>query len=206
MTPMSANPTPIPVVETNAVGVIPTGTWAVDVQRSNVTFTVKHMLLATVKGRFREFEGTLEVRGDGASAKGAVQAASVDTNEPVRDGHLQSSPDFFDVERFPEIGFSSTRIDYLGGRRMRIVGQMTLRGVTREIELDTQLEQVRREADGKEHLELECHGELNRKDFGLTWNQALEAGGALLGNKVKFNLEISAVKEQSPRSAAPATH
>jgi polyisoprenoid-binding protein YceI len=167
----------------------------VDVQRSSVTFTVKHMLLATVKGRFREFEGMLEAGSDGAHANGTVNAASVDTNEPVRDGHLRSSPDFFDVERFPQIGFSSTRIEYLDASRMRIVGALTMRGVTREIALDARVDGVRREADGNVHLELELHGELNRKDFGLTWNQALEAGGALLGNKVKLNLEISAVQQ-----------
>jgi polyisoprenoid-binding protein YceI len=197
VTPVSANPAPIPVVEADDTGVIPAGTWAVDVQRSNVTFTVKHMLLATVKGRFREFEGKFEVGSGGAHVKGTVKAASVDTNEPVRDGHLRSSPDFFDVERFPEIGFSSTRIEYLGGPRMRIVGELTMRGVTREIELDAQLEQIRREADGKEHLELELHGELNRRDFGLSWNQALETGGALLGNKVKIALDVSAVKSEA---------
>ena len=206
MTPISANPTSIAVVEAGDAGVIPSGTWAVDVQRSNVTFTVKHMLLATVKGRFREFDGRLEVGSNGARAQGAVNAASVDTNEPVRDGHLRGSADFFDVERFPEIGFSSTRIEDLGGRRMRVVGELTMRGVTREITLDARVDGARREADGDRHLELELRGELNRRDFGLTWNQALEAGGALLGNKVKLNIEISAIQQTNASSTAPATH
>ena len=174
--------------------VVPAGKWSVDAPRSSVAFAVKHMLLATVNGRFREFDGMLEIGSDVPRATGTVKAASIDTNEPVRDEHLQRSPDFFDVERYPEITFNSTRIDYLDGGRLRIVGDLTMRGVTREIELDAQLNDTRHEAGGDERIELELHGELNRRDFGLTWNQALETGGALLGNKVKIALEISAVK------------
>jgi polyisoprenoid-binding protein YceI len=125
-----------------------------------------------------------------------VKAASIDTNEPVRDEHLRDSSDFFDVERYPEISFNSTRIDYLDGGRFRIVGALTMRGVTREIKLDAQLGGARREAGGDERIELELRGELNRRDFGLTWNQVLETGGALLGNKVKIALDISAMKSE----------
>ena len=158
------------------------------------------MVLATLNGRFREFGGTLDTGSGAQRAAGVVKAASVDTNEPVRDEHLRNSPDFFDVERFPEIGFNSTRIDSPDGGRLRIVGELTMRGVTREIELDALLGDTTREAGGVERMQLELRGELNRRDFGLTWNQALEAGGALLGNKVKIALEISAVKSDVPSS------
>ena len=94
------------------------------------------MMLATVNGHFREFDGMLEVGSGAPRATGVVKAASIDTNEPVRDEHLRRSPDFFDVERYPEIGFNSTRIDYLDDGRLRVVGDLTMRGVTREIELD----------------------------------------------------------------------
>jgi polyisoprenoid-binding protein YceI len=186
---------------TGGAGVLPAGKWSVDASRSSVAFALKHMMLATVNGHFREFDGALEIGLGTPRATGVVNAASIDTNEPVRDEHLQRSPDFFDVERYPEISFNSTRIDYLDGGRLRIVGDLTMRGVTREIELDGQLN-GRRETAGDERIGLELRGELNRRDFGLTWNQALETGGALLGNKVKIALEISAVKSDVARSTA----
>jgi polyisoprenoid-binding protein YceI len=178
---------------------VPAGKWSVDVSRSNVAFAVKHMLLATVHGRFRDFDGMLEIGSGAPRATGVVKAASIDTNESVRDQHIQHSPDFFDVERYPEISFNSTQVVSLDGGRFRILGDLTMRGVTREIALDAQLSGTRRDAHDGERIELELHGELNRRDFGLTWNQALETGGALLGNKVKIALEISAVR-------APALH
>ncbi|HEY5045009.1 MAG TPA: YceI family protein [Solirubrobacteraceae bacterium] len=182
------------VDETSGASVVPAGKWAVDAGRSSVAFAVKHMMLATVKGHFREFDGMLEIGSGAPRATGTVKAASIDTNEAVRDEYLRSSPDFFDVERYPEITFNSTRIDYLDRGRLRIVGDLTMRGVTRKIELDAQLGDTRHEADDDERIELELHGELNRRDFGLIWNQALETGGALLGNKVKIALEICAAR------------
>ena len=180
----------------SGASVVPAGKWSVDAQRSSVAFAVRHMLLATVNGRFREFDGMLEIGAGAPRATGAVKAASIDTNEPVRDEHVRSSPDFFDVERYPEISFNSTRIDDLDGGRFHIVGNLMMRDVTREIELDAQLNGTTRQDGDDERIELVLRGELNRRDFGLTWNQALEGGGALLGNKVKIALEISAVKSE----------
>ena len=176
--------------------VVPSGKWSVDASRSSVAFAVKHMMLATVHGHFREFDGMLEIGSGAPQVAGAVKAASIDTNEPVRDEHLRRSPDFFDVEHYPEIGFNSTRIDDIDHGRFRILGDLTMRSVTREIELDAQLAGRRRKAGGDERIELELRGELDRRDFGLTWNQVLDTGGALLGNKVKIALEISAVKSE----------
>ena len=181
----------------SGASVVPAGKWSVDASRSHVAFVVKHMMFARMNGRFRQFDGMLEIRSGAPRATGVVKAASIDTNEPVRDEHLRRSPDFFDVERYPEISFNSTRIDYLAGSRLRIVGDLTLRGVTREIELDAQLSGKTREAGGDERIELELSGELDRRDFDLTWNQVLDTGGALLGNKVKIALEISAVKSEA---------
>ncbi|HVC07055.1 MAG TPA: YceI family protein [Solirubrobacterales bacterium] len=174
--------------------VVPAGKWSVDASRSKVAFAVKHMVFTRMNGRFRNFDGTLEVGSGVPRAMGVVTAASIDTNELVRDEHLRSSSDFFDVEHYPEISFNSTRIDYLDGGRFRICGDLTMRSVTRELELDAQLAGKRREAGDDERIELELRGELDRRDFGLTWNQVLDTGGALLGNKVKIALEISAVK------------
>jgi polyisoprenoid-binding protein YceI len=176
---------------------VPAGNWSVDATGSSVAFAVKHMGLATVNGRFGEFDGMLEMGAGAARATGVVKAASIDTKEPVRDEHLRSSPDFFDVERYPEITFNSSRIDHLDGGRLRILGDLTMRGVTREIELHGRLNGTGHEAAADERIELELRAELNRRDFGLTWNQALETGGALLGNKVKIALEISAVKSDA---------
>lgn len=174
--------------------VIRAGEWSVDTQRSSVAFAVKHMIVAKVTGRFREFGGMLTIRPGTSEATGVVSAASIDTNESVRDEHLRSSPDFFDVERYPQISFSSTRIDYLDDGRLRIVGALTMRGITHEIELEGQLESSGRQARGDQRIELKLRGELNRRDYGLTWNQALDTGGALLGDRVTIALEISAVK------------
>jgi polyisoprenoid-binding protein YceI len=173
--------------------VVPTGRWSVDAPRSSVEFSVKHMVLATVSGRFREFEGVLEIGPGSPRATGVVRAASIDTGEPVRDEHLRRSPDFFDADRYPEISFDSTRIDPLDGGRLRIAGILTMRGVSREIEFDARLN-GEPETDGDQRLGLKLRGELSRRDFGLTWNQVLDTGGALLGDKVKIALEISAVR------------
>lgn len=188
------------VEQRSAANVVPSGRWSVDAPRSSVTFAVKHMMLTTVKGRFSKFDGTLEVGPGAPRASGVVQAGSIDTSEPVRDEHMRVSPDFFDIEHYPEISFNSTRIDQLDGGRFQIVGELTMCGVTREIKLDGHLTGSNREAGDDERIELELHGELNRRDFGLTWNQAVETGGALLGNKVKIALDISAVKTAAAQS------
>lgn len=148
-------------------------------------------MLARMNGRFRKFDGTLQT-GAEPRATGVVKAASINTGEPTRDEHLRRSQDFFDIERYPDINFSSTRIDHLDGGRLQIVGELTMRGVTREIALHG----TRREAVDDERIELALRGELDRRDFGLAWNQILDSGGALLGNKVTITLKISAVKDK----------
>jgi polyisoprenoid-binding protein YceI len=183
---------------TNDASILQAGEWSVDAAHSSVAFAVRHMLVATVRGRFQEFAGTLTVEPGAISATGAVDAASIDTNDAVRDEHLRHSPDFFDVDRYPEIGFSSKRIEQLGARRLQIVGELTICGVSRELELDAQINDARRDRDG-ERIELVLRGELDRRDFGLVWNQAAETGGALLGNTVKLTIEISAVKGDRAR-------
>jgi polyisoprenoid-binding protein YceI len=176
--------------EASGASVMPAGRWSIDVRRSNVAFTVKHLMFAKMNGRFRNFDGLLEIEPGASRATGVVKAASIDTAEPVRDEHLRRSPDFFDVERYPEISFNSTRIEYLASRRLRILGDLTLRGATREILLTGK----RREAASGERIELELRGELDRRDFGLSWNQVLDTGGTLLGNKVNIALDLSAVR------------
>jgi polyisoprenoid-binding protein YceI len=173
---------------------IGTGTWTVDPSHSSVEFQVKHLGIATVKGFFSEFEGRLEVSADGTiGAGGSVEAASINTRSAQRDEHLRS-PDFFHVEKHPEISFRSKSFEQLDGERYRIVGDLTIRGVTREIELDAVSQGVEQDPWGNTRVGVEVAGEIDREAFGLTWNQALESGGVLVGKRVKLLLDLSAVK------------
>jgi polyisoprenoid-binding protein YceI len=175
---------------------VPAGTWHVDPAHSSVEFEIKHMMIATVRGRFGEFEGTIVAADDIADshAYGVVKTASIDTNNADRDAHLRSA-DFFDAERYPEIRFESTRIEPLGGARFRVVGDLTMKDVTREIELETTVEGAQRDPWGNDRVGLRARGKIDRKEFGLRWQQALETGGFLLGDEVRLLLEISAVRD-----------
>jgi polyisoprenoid-binding protein YceI len=172
---------------------VPTGTWTVDPAHSKVGFAVKHMGIATVRGVFGEFEGTLEV-GDGIKATGTVKAASVDTNEPQRDDHLRS-PDFFHAEEHPDLTFVSTRIEPDGEDEFRITGDLTIHGVTREVQLQAEVQGVDTDPWGNERVGLEITGQISRGDFGMTFNQALGSGNLLVADKVKLQLDVSAVKQ-----------
>ena len=170
------------------------GTWTIDPAHSSVEFQVKHMGIATFKGFFSDFEGSLEVAEDGTiAAEGTVKAASINTRAAQRDEHLRS-PDFFDVQNHPELRFESTWVEQLDEDSYRIVGELTIRGVTREVQLHAVTHGVDQDPWGSTRVGLEVTGELNREDFGLTWNQALESGGVLVGKKVKILLDLSAVK------------
>jgi polyisoprenoid-binding protein YceI len=175
---------------------IPTGTWKADSAHSKVGFAVKHMGIATVRGEFTEFEGTLEVTGDlsTANAYGTVKTASVDTSEPPRDEHLRSA-DFFDAQSYPELSFRSTSIEPAGEDTFQIVGELTLHGVTREIQLQAIVQGTDTDPWGNERVGLEITGELSRGDYGMKFNQALGSGNLLVGDKVKLALDVSAVKQ-----------
>jgi polyisoprenoid-binding protein YceI len=174
---------------------IPVATWHVDPVHSSIEFEIRHMLITTVRGRFKEFEGTLESAEDFADSHiyGVIKAASVDTNSADRDAHLRA-PDFFDVERYPEIRFNSTRIEALGGPGFRVLGDLTLKDETHMIELATTVEGVQRDPWGNDRVGVRMRGQIDRKDFGLTWQQALETGGFLLGDEVQIFVDVSAVK------------
>ncbi|MBI5103965.1 MAG: polyisoprenoid-binding protein [Solirubrobacterales bacterium] len=175
---------------------IPTGTWTADVAHSKVGFAVKHMGIATVRGEFKEFEGTLEIGEDLSTAKvrGTVKVASVDTNEPQRDEHLRSA-DFFDVAQYPELTFESTRIEALDDESFRITGDLTLHGVTNEVVLDAEVQGTDVDPWGNERVGLEITGQLSRGDYGMKFNQALGSGNMLVADKVKLALDVSAVKQ-----------
>jgi polyisoprenoid-binding protein YceI len=176
--------------------VVPAGTWSVDPAHSKVGFAVKHMGIATVRGEFTEFEGTLEIGEDLATAKayGTVKVQSVDTNESQRDDHLRS-PDFFDQEQHPELRFASTRIEALDDEEFRITGNLTLHGVTNEVVLHADVQGTDIDPWGNERVGLEITGQLSRGDYGMKFNQALGSGNMLVADKVKLALDISAVKQ-----------
>lgn len=174
---------------------VPAGTWSVDPAHSSIEFRVRHLMLASVKGSFTEFEGSLAVGPDGEPVvRGVVRAASLDTHEPQRDAHLRSA-EFFDVDTHPELTFESTHVEPLGGSRFRIHGNLTIRDVTRPIELTATVLGTALDPSGNQRVGIEAGGRLDRTDFGLTWNAALETGGALVGDVVQFELEVSAVQK-----------
>ena len=175
---------------------IPTGTWNVDPIHSQVGFSVKHMGIANVRGTFGEFEGTLEVGEDLASTKahGSVKAASVDTSFPQRDEHLRS-PDFFDATQYPEIKFESTKIEQIDDETFRVTGTLDLHGITKEITLEAIVDGTETDPQGNERLGLEVVGQISRGDFEMKFNQALGSGNVAVSDKVKLQLDISAVKQ-----------
>ena len=183
---------------TTSTTIVPTGTWAIDAAHSKVGFAVKHMGIATVRGEFTQFEGTLEVGEDLASvrARGTVQTDSVDTNEPQRDAHLRSA-DFFDAEHNPLITFESTRIEPLDEESFRITGNLTMAGITQELVLHAQLLGAELDPWGNERVGLEVTGQLSRGDYGMKFNQALGSGNMLVSDRVTLTLDISAVRQES---------
>jgi polyisoprenoid-binding protein YceI len=174
---------------------VPTGTWHVDPAHSSVEFEVKHMMIATVRGRFNEFEGTIEAAEDINNSRvyGKVKTASIDTNDATRDAHLRSA-DFLDVDNYPEITFESTHIEPLGGPEFRMAGDLTIKGITRTVEFDATVEGAEVDPWGNERVGVRVRGQIDRKEFGLTWQKMLESGGFLVGEEVKILVDVSAVK------------
>ena len=181
---------------TRTTSLIPSATWTVDGDHSSVAFAVKHMGIANVRGKFTEFEGTLEVGSDLASSRvyGTVKVASITTDEEKRDEHLRS-PDFFNVEEHPKITFESSQIEAIDDESSHIVGALTMHGVTKDVRLKAVVQGTDIDPWGNERVGLEVVGCLNRKDFDMKFNQALGSGNVLVGDKVNVSLSVSAVKE-----------
>lgn len=172
-------------------------TWKMDLSHSTIAFAVRHMMISTVRGEFKRFSGTVNFNEAEPARSGVaitIDAASIDTNEPRRDQHLRS-PDFLDAERYPAITFQSKRLEMVDARRARIIGDLTIRGVTREVTLDTEYAGIAMSPWGKQVAGFSAQATINRKAFGLSWNQALEAGGVLVGEEVKVFIELEIVQE-----------
>jgi polyisoprenoid-binding protein YceI len=173
---------------------IPTGTYQVDPKHSNVGFAVRHMGIATVRGTFRTFEGSLDATGDAPVLQGWVDVASIDSGDEQRDGHL-ISPEFFDVERHPKITFDSTATESTPDGGLRLSGEITIKGVTKPIELTGTVAENGEDPWGHQRVGLELEGVIDRRDFDLKWNQTLPNGNLLVSNEVKLIVSVSAVKD-----------
>ena len=173
------------------------GTWEIDASHSSVEFAVKHMMFSTVKGTFSDVSGTISLdEAEPSRSEVAVRigAASVDTRDQGRDAHLRAA-DFFDVETYPEITFRSSRVDPVGDDRLAITGDLTIHGVTREVVLNAEFDGRGVTPFGKEVVGYTAGTKINRQDYGLTWNAALEAGGVLVSDTVKISLVIQAARQ-----------
>jgi polyisoprenoid-binding protein YceI len=179
-----------------------TTTWNIDSSHSGVHFSVRHMVVSKVRGRFAKYTGTVHLDDDLAKSRVEVtiDAASIDTGTADRDTHLRS-PDFFDVEKFPSLTFRSTRVERIDEQKFRLVGDLTIRDVTREVVLEATYGGRSKDPWGNERAGFEAKTSLDRKDFGLTWNQLLEVGGVLVGDRVDLEIEVEAVKAASEKAA-----
>lgn len=176
-----------------ALSQIPTGTYTVDPAHSNVGFEVRHMGIATVRGRFGKFQGTIDATGDAPALSGSVEVATVDTGDANRDGHLQS-PEFFDVAQHPQITFRSKAARLGEAGQIELDGEITIKGITRPITLAGEIAENGRDPWGNERIGLELAGVIDRREFDLKWNQTLPNGNLLVANEVKLLVSVSAVK------------
>ncbi len=172
---------------------IPAGTYTIDPSHSSVGFEVRHMGIATVRGAFRRFHGTIDATGATPVLGGSVEVASIDTGEEQRDGHL-AAPDFFDAEQYPEITFETTAIESTGDGRILLAGEITIKGITKPIDLAGTAGEGGTDPWGNERIGFEVEGVIDRRDFDLKWNQTLPNGNLLVSNDVKLVVSVSAVK------------
>lgn len=170
--------------------------WQFDTVHSSVGFWVRHLMISKVRGHFSKWSGTVDFDEANPSASRVevqIDAASIDTKEPQRDGHLRS-PDFFDVEKYPHISFTSTAVDRAGDGHFHVKGDLTLHGVTHPVTLDVEYAGRAAHPQGGERVGFSAHTSINRKDYGLVWNMVLEAGGVALSDKVEIELDVQASK------------
>jgi polyisoprenoid-binding protein YceI len=178
-------------------------TWNFDTSHAEIGFTVRHMMISKVRGRFSRWSGEIQLdEQDLASSSLTVRidAASIDTNEEKRDAHLRSA-DFFDVDNHPQLVFVSKKVTDLGEGALRVAGDLTIRGVTREVDVDVQLEGKSKDPWGNQRIGFSAQANINRKDFGLHWNALLETGGVVVGDKVQIGIEVELVRAAAAAAA-----
>jgi polyisoprenoid-binding protein YceI len=172
------------------------GTFTIDPAHTTVGFVARHLMVSKVRGKFSQVTGQITIAGDPlrSGVEVHIPAASIDSGVVDRDNHLRSA-DFLDVERYPELTFTSVRVQDLSGNEFKLVGELTIRDVTREVVLDAEFEGIARSPWGSEVIGFSASTEIDREDFGVTWNQALETGGVVVGKKVKIEITAEAVRQ-----------
>ena len=181
--------------------------WNIDPSHSQAEFSVRHLMISNVRGRFEEMSGEVEFDENDLSKLKVdvkIDAASIDTRDAQRDGHLRS-PDFLDVENHPYLHFRSTGVEKVDGERLVLAGDLTIRDVTRPVKLEVEYAGTARSPWGTTSAGFSASTKINRKDFGLVWNQALETGGVLVGDDVKIDIEIELVKQEVPAEEEAVT-
>jgi polyisoprenoid-binding protein YceI len=171
--------------------------WQLDPSHTHVEFAVKHLMISTVKGRFGTVLGTLDMRGDDPATARidiTIDAAGIDTREDRRDAHLRSA-DFLDAAQYPEIAFRSTRVERAAGADLRVTGDLTIRGVTRPVTLAVRSGGRATTPWGSDVAAFNATTKISRKDWGLTWNQALETGGVVVGDEIKISIEAELIRQ-----------
>jgi polyisoprenoid-binding protein YceI len=179
-------------------------TWLLDTVHSHIGFSVKHLMVATARGQFKTYSGTLRLDEKDftrSSFEGEIDVASIDTGNPDRDNHLRTN-DFFDVASHPKITFKSGAIEKKSESEYTVHGDLTIRGVTKNVALDVEFLGTSKNPFGKTVTGLSAHGTINRKDFGVNFNALLETGGVALAEKVKIEIEIEATQEEAKATAA----
>jgi polyisoprenoid-binding protein YceI len=172
-------------------------TWQIDYSHSHIYFTARHMMISKVRGRFSQWEGSIEFdeqNPENTTVNVAVDVSSINTRDDQRDGHLRS-PDFFNAPEFPQMVFKSKRVVMESVNEGKLYGDLTIRGVTKEVVLDVEYAGQAKSPWGTLSAGFSAKGSLNRKDWGLVWNQSLETGGVLVGEKVEIEIELELVKQ-----------
>ncbi len=178
-------------------GIIQAGTWTIDPAHSSAQFSVRHMMVSTVRGEFTKLSGTVELdEKDVTQSKveAIIDATTVDTRNERRDGHLKSA-DFFDVANHPTITFKSGKVEQAGGGRLKVEGDLTIRGVTRKVVLDVEpLSPAVKDAKGNLHSGTSATTRINRKDFGVSWNSTLDGGGVVVSDEVGITIDVELIQ------------
>ena len=171
--------------------------WQIDPAHSQIQFSARHMMISNVRGRFESFTGSVEfdeIDTTRSRVEVEIDAASINTREPQRDGHLKS-PDFLNAEQYPYLRFKSTRVEKVDDTHGRIVGDLTIRDMTQQVVLNVEYAGQAKSPWGTVSAGFSATAKINRKDWGLTWNAALETGGVLVGDEITINLELEIVKQ-----------
>ena len=177
--------------------------WKIDSSHSRVAFSVRHMMISNVHGQFQNVNGTVEfdeARPTRSTVDVQIEAASIDTHDEKRDGHLRSA-DFFDAARFPYLAFKSRRVEVLDDSHGKLYGELTIKDVTRDVVLAVEYSGMARSPWGTSSAGFTAAAKINRKDFGLNWNVALETGGVLVGDTINISIELEIVKQGAPEPA-----